>query len=720
MPVLAGHDRLRVTALVDRDEARARQLARAYNVSRVLSDLDALHASDVDGVVLATPPAHHAPATIALVSRGIHVFAEKPLATTAADAHAMVTAAEQHGMALSVGLYRRMLPAVQLLRRMLENGDFGRPLSVDIEEGGAYGWQLTTLAILTAAAGGGGTLIDIGSHVIDLILFALPGTATLVAYEDNSRGGVETDCVARFTITTDRDVVPVRLELSRTRELRGSIRVQCENGTLELLRGNFTELRVLQPRDRATDRAPSLPLIAQAPGAASFCGYDAFRAQIDDWVNAIVTNSTPALSGRSVLPVVQLIEDCYQHRTLLKEPWVDEGFTPTTNRPSRRRQKVLVTGAGGFLGGRTVELLAGRYGYEVAPLVKEPRSAARLARWPIEILLGDVCSPEDMDRAMRGCDAVVHCAVGTSWKANEVYRVTVDGTRTVAEAALRAGVSRFVHISSMAVHQPDVPGALDESVPLEPKSGDTYGRNKLLAEQHIREAGSRGLPGIILRPARIYGPFSKTFTVRPLQALSEGHLAISGDPDVPANMVYVDNVVEAIATALEAPDTFNGASYLINDSDQLSLRGFFDYFGQTFGASVRLVEAPPSDIHDRRSGALAHWWSGFRTIVLSPEVRALVHRIMDTDPIGTIPRRLWEGSPGLQSSLLRLFRVDAAVVYRPAPGKSRDDLLYYGGPALVSSAKAERELGFHPIVNRERAMALTLEWAQHARLVPCK
>ena len=58
--------------------------------------------TDVDGVILATPPAHHAPATITLVERGLHVFVEKPMATTLADAEAMVAAAERAGVTLGV------------------------------------------------------------------------------------------------------------------------------------------------------------------------------------------------------------------------------------------------------------------------------------------------------------------------------------------------------------------------------------------------------------------------------------------------------------------------------------------------------------------------------------------------------------------------------------------------------------------------------------------
>jgi len=148
LPILAGHDGIALTTLVDRDENRARDLARAYAVPKVSPDFAALTTAVVAAVVLATPPAHHAPATIALAKRGIHVFVEKPMAIKAADAEAMVDAADRAGIALSVGLYRRTLPAVRLLKSLIETGEFGKPVSVDIEEGGSYGWQLATLDVL--------------------------------------------------------------------------------------------------------------------------------------------------------------------------------------------------------------------------------------------------------------------------------------------------------------------------------------------------------------------------------------------------------------------------------------------------------------------------------------------------------------------------------------------------------------------------------------------
>jgi len=396
------------------------------------------------------------------------------------------------------------------------------------------------------------------------------------------------------------------------------------------------------------------------------------------------------------------------------------GATPSAPARSSSRRRVLITGAGGFLGGRATELLRERYGWDVVPLVREPKSAARLARWGSDIAIGDVCSATDMDAAMKGCDAVVHCAVGTIWPPEASRRVTVEGTRIAAEAARRAGVRRFVHISTLFVHRRDGQGILDESAPLEPSASDDYGQAKLAAEQALADVAKQGLSTVVLRPVRIYGPFSKTFTIRPLQALGEDRFAISGDPDVPANMVYVDNVVEAIARAIEAGDAASGAAFLVSDAEQVSLREFFGQFAALGGRSVKLVPAASSinGATPPPAGFVGQWMGGMRSILTSPELRAMVRKVISTDPIGTLPRKWWEASESRQQKLLKRFGADAAVIYRPSSEDAAGDLVYYGEPARVSIDKAQRELGFVPPVSRERAMALTAAWARYARLLP--
>src|SRR5262249_24064508 len=139
---------------------------------------------------------------------------------------------------------RRMLPAARLLRSYLESERLGRQLSVDIEEGGEYTWQLATLDVLTRAGGGGGVLIDLGSHVIDQLLFFLPGEAVLTSSAHDAQGGIETDCEIRFDVRSRWGAVPCRVELSRTRTLRNSVRIRCERGTLELPRADFCRVLI--------------------------------------------------------------------------------------------------------------------------------------------------------------------------------------------------------------------------------------------------------------------------------------------------------------------------------------------------------------------------------------------------------------------------------------------------------------------------------------------
>jgi predicted dehydrogenase/nucleoside-diphosphate-sugar epimerase len=722
MPVLAGHTRVRLEALVDVDAERARALAQSYGVAQAMSDIDTLSPERIDAVILATPPACHMRQTIALARRGLHVFVEKPMALTVADADAMVAAADEAGVALSVGFYRRLLPSTRLLRALIDSEMLGRVVSIDVEEGGEYGWQLATLANLTRTLGGGGVLIDIGSHVIDQLQLILPGAVDVRRYSDNSKGGVETDAVLELTMHGGRGVVPCRIELSRTRQMRNSIRVRCERGTLELRRGEFARVAV-QPDDlEARDPLTGLrvaDLSAQWGDEPPLNGYQAFRAEMDDWLDAMTLGRDPVLSGRSVLPTVRVVEESYQRRQPLAEPWSDEGLHARRRRAPATKRRVLITGASGFIGCRTAEILSRRDGWDVRALVRDPSHAARLASLPVEMMPGDICAPDSLVRALDGCDAVVHCAVGTSWKRDEVTEATVNGTRNVAAAARQAGIARFVHISSMAVYATEGSRVFDESSPLIAAAANNYGSDKRRAEDAVRREIAAGLPGVILRPTRVYGPYGKTFIVRPLQHLSAGRLVLAGPVDAPANMVYVDNVVEAIAAALDADPSVVGQAFNVSDPDQVSWREFYDFYAQALDRQLRvspLDGGGPAGANARRGG-LSLIAAGVKEIVGSTEFRNFGRKCLETDPIGTLPRWAWERFPALRKQIQHVIRMEDAVVYRPEPVRAAPDLVFRVEDGLVPIDKAQRTFGYAPIVTRPRAMALTLDWMKFSRLL---
>src|SRR5437867_8059335 len=227
LPVLAGHESVRLTALVDRARDRAEQLAKGYGVSIVASDAEELSAESVDAAIVATPASHHAPCAIDLMRRGIHVLVEKPMALTAREAEDMVRVADETGRRLAVGYFRRLYPSIRLMKALIDRGFFGPPTRFHAEGGGRYSWAAATLASMRRDLAGGGVLIDYGSHILDLLFYLFDGPGEVIAYQDNDLGGVEADCAIDATLSHGGKPIDGRIELARTREIGNFIAGGC-------------------------------------------------------------------------------------------------------------------------------------------------------------------------------------------------------------------------------------------------------------------------------------------------------------------------------------------------------------------------------------------------------------------------------------------------------------------------------------------------------------
>jgi predicted dehydrogenase/nucleoside-diphosphate-sugar epimerase len=725
LPILAGHDGVIISALVDPNAARAEKLAKLYGVSTVSASADRLDRGIADAALLATPAFLHAPGSIELMRKGLHVLVEKPMALTLSDAAEMVAAAKDNSVVLTVGLFRRLLPAVRLFRAAVDAGHVGDPLRVVAEVGDAYTWTLTTLAGMRRQEAGGGMLIDMGSHVLDLLLYIFNAAPRLVEYADNAGEGVETDCTLDMTLHRRSVAIPTRVELSRTRTLNNSIMLEGSRGSLEWKFGERAKLLV-HSKDVFVDDASSLarPSTIEASWGdePEQPGYEGFRAQIDDLLHAIRTRGEGRLSGESVLPTVDLIEQCYAQRRPLDEPWVAARLPAASARPQRSAstKRVLVTGASGFIGCRLSERLHFGSDWNVRALIRTPGRAVRLARMPIEFAIGDLSSPADLARALEGCDAVVHAGIGTSWRESERVAVNVKGTRDLVDAALRAGVKRFIHISTLALYGDRVTGTITEETPLQPKKGWDYAESKYQAEQIVLEAAARGLPAIVLRPSVVYGPHNMTIVTRPLMHLMKNRLELVNCRDVPSNTIYVDNLCVGIQQALDATSDLAGQIFLLNDDDGFTWGDYFGYFADRMGARIQYVSksgaapetaAPP--------GLLKQWIGSTRDLLLSSEAKGLAKRIYLSDPWGAPARWAVETFPAGVALLKERLRPDEGFVYRPNPPAAELPLFTVDPiAARVSTQKAQRMLGFEPLIPREHAMELTLQWARYARVVP--
>jgi nucleoside-diphosphate-sugar epimerase/predicted dehydrogenase len=662
------------------------------------------------------------------MSRGLHVLVEKPMATSRSDADAMVRAAAANRVVLAVCVFRRLYPSTRLLRRLIDCGLLGAVRSFDVEEGEVYSWPTATLANMRRDLSGGGVLIDFGPHTLDRLLYLFPDASRVVDYQDNSAGGIESDC--RLELELSQDERPVRgvVELSRTRMLRNSFRILCERGSFEL-KSNDRYRVTVRTHAQATAPEAAASFEVQSPGQLEDPSwYGAFRAQLDEWLDAIRVGRESELSGASSVGALALIEACYARTGQLKESWSEARLAPAL-KVSRRTPtgRVLVTGATGFIGGRTAEILHLREGWDVRALVHNPARASRLARLPVDMRLGDLSSAEGVQALVEGCDAVVHCAIGTAWGDRaRIFDVTVEGTRRLAEAARRAGVQRFVHLTTWAVHDLSRPRTIDENTPADPPAGNDYAESKAAADRVIADAVRNGLPAVSLKLPNIYGPFSTIFTTRPITHLAKGELVLVGPAgEVPSGTVPVDGVVEAIVAALETTDRAAlGRLFTISPGDAMSWADFYGYFAQALGRPLRVVtdEEAAAGRREANGKTLGWWlsspWRGARDVARSPEMWGITKRVLKTDPIYSAAKYVLDKSPGTRRRAEHWLGMDAPPVYRPDTASSpSEDFPFDLTRSSIVGDEARRVLGYVPI-DRATAMAETLEWLRFTRISP--
>ena len=726
LPILAGHPDIDLVAIVDPNLERARYFAKAYNVPYVFQDVSEVDFSQIDAAVIATPPFHHAPCAIELIEKGLHVLVEKPLALSYEDANKVVSLAEKNNIKIAVPLYRRLFPSFRLLVSLVKRNFFGPPHAFSVKGGGFYNWPAASLGNMKKELAGGGVLMDLGPHFLDFLFQLFGEPAELLEYRHDALGGIEADCILKLKFYHQGQPIEGRVELARTRKLKGGVRIHCERAILEFKPSERFKVFVYpkessnleDPWDSSPKSLVYQTLWREISEEESW--YATFARVYDDWLDAIKKDREPVLSGKSTLPIIRLIEECYSKAKPIKQSWVKP-----PKRDSRqtihfkRKPKVLITGATGFIGCRVAEILRLREGWDVRAVVRNPGKAARLARLDVEMVSFDLEQSRGFEELVEGCDAVIHCAVGTAYgEPKKIYRVTVEGTRRLARAALKKGVQRFIHVSSMAVYGSKVKGLIDESFPVRPDRGSTYGKTKAQAERVVKYYVKKGLPAIIFRPARVFGPFGFTFVINPLRALAEDRFAWRGDPNTPCDMIYVDNVVEAFLCTLFADERIFGEVFNIGEEDYTSWYDFYAYFAERLGLNLpdKALEQKTDISNDNFVKAFVN---GFMEIFTSPEFKAFGRKVLETDPIGTLPRKVFETVPATEKLVRKLIKADdSPPIYVPECRPKPSLLVKMGsGGSVLSIQKLRSLLNYEPLVSREEALEKTLAWVKYAQIV---
>ncbi|HSC27573.1 MAG TPA: NAD-dependent epimerase/dehydratase family protein [Vicinamibacterales bacterium] len=326
--------------------------------------------------------------------------------------------------------------------------------------------------------------------------------------------------------------------------------------------------------------------------------------------------------------------------------------------------RVLVTGATGFTGQHLVRRLVSE-GEDVRVIARDEARARGLSGGAVEVVAGDVADSTVIGRAIQGREVVYHLAAAyrEGGLPPERYRVVhVDATRLLLEASLAAGVTRFVHCSTVGVHGHIRNPPADETAPHHP--GDIYQATKSEGERLALEFHRRhGLPLTVARPTAIYGPGDLRL-LKLFRLVARGRFVMIGDGRVYYHMVHVQDLVDGLRLLADRPEAV-GEAFILGGE-------------------------------------------GYRTL---NEIVAMIARI-----VGRRPPRLHLPAAPFQFAGSLCERICIPLGITPPIYRRRVD--FFTKSRAFSIAKARRLLGYAPRVDLESGLRSTASWYHERGYLP--
>ena len=264
-----------------------------------------------------------------------------------------------------------------------------------------------------------------------------------------------------------------------------------------------------------------------------------------------------------------------------------------------------MTGGRGLLGNAVIST-AVDHGWHVVAL---QRNASGLEDGDRVVdVLGSVTDPASVERAMDGCDAVIHMAarVGIEGRWREFEDVNVNGTRVVLDAARRAEVRSFVYVSSPSVAHAGRALVGAGADPADPdKTRGHYARSKAMAEQLVLQA--LDVPVVALRPHLVWGPGDEQLIGRIVSRARSGRLFVIDGGRALIDTTYIDNAADAIVHALDKTidERVRGRAFVISNGEPRPVREVVQSILAAAGVetSIRSIPFAPAFL----AGAVGEW-----------------------------------------------------------------------------------------------------------------
>jgi nucleoside-diphosphate-sugar epimerase len=337
--------------------------------------------------------------------------------------------------------------------------------------------------------------------------------------------------------------------------------------------------------------------------------------------------------------------------------------------------KIVVFGAGGFIGGWLCEELAGRQDIELVPCLRHWYSAVRLARRGLNVIQIDLEDVTNNLAVIADADVVVNASMPSPDREPEL-------ALRLYSACAAAGVRKFIQFSSIAVYGDRI-GDITED--MSPSPTNAYGRGKTEMESRLLKAASQSETQLfILRPTLVYGPFSETWTVRYARRIANGRWhsfgwAAAGN----CNLVHCRDVANSAVLAALSQATEKSYVLNINGPEVVTWNEYINRFGSALGVSDRTKINPLS-------------------FSLASAATNLVRKTGSWAKQRGFHRSLKQGMPAV------VDRAQSATDLYPTP----DEIRLWRQKVRYSWDRASQVIGFNPSISLDEGLRQSVEWCR--------
>ncbi|MGI6610427.1 MAG: Gfo/Idh/MocA family protein [Limnochordia bacterium] len=310
-----------LVAVMDVDRGRAQAVGEKYGVDWYRSPTELLARSDIDAVYIATPVVHHASLVAEAARHGKHVLCEKPLALDIAEAEKLIESCDVHGVKLAVGYMMRFHGAHQKLKAMIDNGELGQPVLARAQLTCWYppipgAWRQSP------SLGGGGALMDMGTHCIDLLEMLLGPVESVMAdvttlthdYEVDDSALVMLRFASGAKAVVDSNFNVPDVAATNVLEIYGTKGSVIGSGTIGQDSGGKLIGRIERESQGYDAQQQRVAVAEELP----FTPVNPYRAEVESLVRAIKTDTTPEVDGQVGLRNLKVALAAYEAARLGK------------------------------------------------------------------------------------------------------------------------------------------------------------------------------------------------------------------------------------------------------------------------------------------------------------------------------------------------------------------------------------------------------------------